>query len=133
MSAELIALLQKAVRRLSEEEQDEVLRELLDARVELVSMRAPTAVAGTSRLPPGLTGTLTGVAVRESPALREVLTAEGGGPWQTVPVRLPVELYERLKQWCQTNNFTMAVVMRGLVARFLDEHGSPRAESADEH
>src|SRR6266542_3944618 len=58
-------------------------------------------------------------------ALRESLALEAAGPWQTVPVRLPVELHERLRQWCETNNFTMAVVLRGLVARFLDEYGAP--------
>jgi predicted DNA-binding protein len=36
-------------------------------------------------------------------------------------VRLSTEQHERLKQWCQANGFTMAVVLRGLVARFLDD------------
>jgi hypothetical protein len=74
-------------------------------------------------------GLLAGPSLREHPALREMLTAEGGGPWQTVPVRLPVEVHERLKQWCQSNNFTMAVVIRGLVSRFLDERGAPPEET----
>lgn len=38
-----------------------------------------------------------------------------------MPVRFPVPLYERLKQWCEQNNFPMAVVVRGLVERFLEE------------
>jgi predicted DNA-binding protein len=38
-----------------------------------------------------------------------------------VPARLSSEQHERLKQWCQANGFTMAVVLRGLVARFLEE------------
>jgi len=41
-----------------------------------------------------------------------------------VPVRLSTEQHERLKQWCQANSFTMAVVLRGLVARFLDEQAA---------
>ncbi len=56
-----------------------------------------------------------------SPRLR------AGGPWQTVPTRLSVEQYERLKQWCQANDFTMAVVLRGLVERFLDEQARRQA------
>jgi hypothetical protein len=40
---------------------------------------------------------------------------------RTVPTRLSVEQYDRLKQWCQANGFAMAVVLRGLVERFLDE------------
>ena len=49
------------------------------------------------------------------------LGPETGGPWQSVPVRLSTDQHERLKQWCQANGFTMAVVLRGLVARFLDD------------
>src|SRR6266536_543026 len=61
--------------------------------------------------------------------------------WQPGPLAEPVshaappslgahmlsELHERLKQWCQANNFTMAVVLRGLVARFLGEYAPPPA------
>lgn len=43
------------------------------------------------------------------------------GPWRTMPVRLPVQQYERLKGWCEENSFPMAVVVRGVVERFLDE------------
>ena len=58
------------------------------------------------------------------------MTLEAAGPWQTVPVRLPVELHDRLKQWCQANNFTMAVLtyLRGLVARFLHQYGAGPAQ-----
>jgi hypothetical protein len=58
------------------------------------------------------------------------LALEAAGPWQAVPVRLPVELHERLRHWCQANEFTMAVVLRGLVARFLDEYGAPPPKPA---
>src|SRR4030095_9777286 len=59
------------------------------------------------------------------------LGPETGGPWQSVPVRLSTDQHERLKQWCQANGFTMAVVLRGLVARFLDDQAtrSPRSPS----
>src|SRR4029453_5540477 len=50
---------------------------------------------------------------------------------QRVPVRLSTDQHERLKQWCQANGFTMAVVLRGLVARFLDDQATrtPRSPS----
>jgi hypothetical protein len=118
MSRELTALLLKALRSLSPEEQDKVVSELLSARLD------PPPVTVTSGFP------LQHMAVAQGPqmvALRESLARETAGPWQTVPVRLPVELHERLKQWCQANNFTMAVVLRGLAARFLDEFGAPDA------
>jgi hypothetical protein len=43
------------------------------------------------------------------------------GPLRTMPVRFPEQQYQRLKAWCEEHNFPMAVVVRGLVERFLDE------------
>ena len=45
---------------------------------------------------------------------------------RTVPIRFPQAQYERLKQWCENNKFPMAVVVRGLVERFLEQQS--RAE-----
>jgi hypothetical protein len=42
------------------------------------------------------------------------------GPLRTMPVRFPEQQYQRLKAWCEEHNFPMAVVVRGLVERFLD-------------
>jgi hypothetical protein len=119
--SELTQLLVKGIRQLPEEEQDAVLAELLDDRID-------PSPQGAGRLPGLLhhsfadprTGLISSQLsqVQLSPVRRE-LGAEGG-PWQTVPVRLSTDQHERLKQWCQTNDFTMAVVLRGLVARFLD-------------
>lgn len=47
------------------------------------------------------------------------------GEHQTVPVRLPSDQYRRLRDWCQEQSFSMATVIRGLVARFLDERTTP--------
>ena len=108
MSA-LSQLLVKAVRALAQEEQDTVLGELLDARLQPFPQAEPT------RLPELLhaRGRFEATLPHQEPGIE-------GGPWQTVPVRLSTEQHERLKQWCQANGFTMAVVLRGLVARFLD-------------
>jgi hypothetical protein len=43
------------------------------------------------------------------------------GPLRTMPVRFPERQYERLKAWSESHGFPMAVVVRGLVERFLDE------------
>lgn len=43
------------------------------------------------------------------------------GPLRTVPVRIPEEHYQRLKQWSEEHSFPMAVIVRGLVERFLDD------------
>ena len=47
--------------------------------------------------------------------------ALGSGAQQMVPVRFPEAQHQRLKDWCSTHGFSMAVVVRGLVERFLDE------------
>jgi len=39
-----------------------------------------------------------------------------------LPVRLPEADYDRLKEFCQASGFSMAVVIRTLLERFLDEH-----------
>jgi hypothetical protein len=114
---ELPKLLLKAFRSLSDEEQETVMTELLEAR----SAPWPWAGPPPARSPADLTIGL-GPAITPPP-----LGPEGGGPWQSVPVRLSTEQHERLKQWCQANGFTMAVVLRGLVARFLDDQAARRS------
>jgi hypothetical protein len=105
--AELPKLLLKAFRSLSDEEQETVVTELLEARSAPWPWPGPAVTA-----PP--------------------IGPEGGGPWQSVPVRLSTDQHERLKQWCQANGFTMAVVLRGLVARFLDDQAARRAHPPTE-
>jgi hypothetical protein len=50
------------------------------------------------------------------------------GPFQTIPVRLPEPQYRRLKQWSDDNGFPMAVIVRGLLERFLDDQHAPEAQ-----
>jgi hypothetical protein len=120
MSGELTALLLKAMRSLSPEEREQVMAELLAARLEMPEIQSAEALPFPSATgPPAMHA-----KGAQLFALRQSLALETAGPWQTVPVRLPVELHDRLKQWCQANNFTMAVVLRGLVARFLDQYGA---------
>ncbi len=51
----------------------------------------------------------------------EYLGTSPQGPLRTMPVRFPEAQYERLRAWAEGHNFPMAVVVRGLVERFLDE------------
>jgi hypothetical protein len=135
--SELMRLLLKAVRSLPQDEQDTVLTELLGAKV--VGGRPEPPSGQSPRLDPAW-ASLTSVEVRRvslgrkageplsvfSPQLR------AGGPWQTVPTRLSVEQYDRLKHWCQAHGFAMAVVLRGLVERFLDEQARrPKPDSGE--
>jgi hypothetical protein len=130
--SELSKLMVKAVRSLPPEEQDALLEAMLEPRL------APWPTPGGPGLPPLpspdlLTGQVPhpiyghGYGVTLPP-----LGPETGGPWQSVPVRLSTDQHERLKQWCQANGFTMAVVLRGLVARFLDDQATRRSRSPAE-
>jgi hypothetical protein len=113
---ELPKLLLKAFRSLSDEEQETLMTELLETRT------APWALPDVLHA-----RSLRDVTVGIGPEITPPpLGPETGGPWQSVPVRLSTEQHERLKQWCQANGFTMAVVLRGLVARFLDDQAGRR-------
>jgi hypothetical protein len=46
--------------------------------------------------------------------------ASAGGPPAVLPVRLPQDQLEQLRTWCADHGFPMAVVIRGLVERFLE-------------
>jgi hypothetical protein len=137
MMSELSRLMLKAVRSLPPEEQDALLEAMLEPRL------APWAAPGvpdpgaagpglpTGEVfqgpvpPPRVYGPERGFGVTLPP-----LGPETGGPWQSVPVRLSTDQHELLKQWCQTHGFTMAVVLRGLVARFLDDQATRRPRAA---
>lgn len=58
----------------------------------------------------------------EPGALSTLFTARKPmGPEQiTIPVRLSEVQHQRLKAWATAHNFPMAVVVRGLIERFLD-------------
>jgi predicted DNA-binding protein len=45
-------------------------------------------------------------------------------------VRFPEPQYQRLKGWCEEHSFPMAVVVRGVVERFLDEQQVAEHESS---
>ena len=128
--SDLSRLLLKAIHSLPQEEQDAVLEALLDPKLapwpdpESTRLPSPEVVAGGAWTP-RFYGRDPRIELTHPP-----LGPETGGPWQSVPVRLSTEQHERLKQWCQATGFTMAVVLRGLVARFLDDQASRRPRTA---
>jgi hypothetical protein len=102
-------LLTKAIRQLSQREQDQVLTALLrEASAEPATFTRPVP-------PPGdvVFSYPMSVPQPEPPA-------GGPGPSTMLPVRLPPELHARLREWCAEHGFSMAGVVRGLVERFLD-------------
>jgi hypothetical protein len=113
MSDRLGALLLKAIDQLDEAERGEVLQSVLGA-----FLSGPPA-----RLSPQMRASF-GSEVRAAHYLRFVdqLASERDQPgaWKVVPIRLSEDLYDRLRSWSQEQGFPMAVVIRGLVERFLD-------------
>ena len=104
-SREPVRLLVKAVGMLPDGERDEVYTWLLS--------RGLSPAYGTGHLPARL---------RDVSAQILSLQAAGGpsGPQQVVPVRFAAEQHAQLRTWCAEHGFSMATVVRGLVARFLE-------------
>jgi len=112
MSERVGELLLKAIDGLDEPERDELLRQLLSG---LVMQQHQQGTLPTLAL---------GRRARAAAYGRfaDQLSAEKdeAGSWKVVPIRLNGDLYERLRTWSQEHDFPMAVVVRGLVERFLD-------------
>ncbi|WP_091547908.1 hypothetical protein [Modestobacter sp. DSM 44400] len=121
MSDRVDLLLHKALQALEADERDELLRGLLLGRLgagvssEAGLMVGPPAAAraavGSERL-----ASLLGWEIDAS--------ARAGTRLKVLPVRLPETEHERLRQFCQASGFSMAVVIRTLVERFLNQHSA---------
>jgi hypothetical protein len=138
MSDRLTELLLKAVRRLDQQEQDEVLQALLADRVTLPDPAAESDRSRAGR--PGRAGPGVGLLRQLSmlerrmwgwPTLGEMtdLASDVDTQLKVLPVRLPVVDYDRLRTFSRAHGFSMAVITRTLVERFLDER-APRPQTA---
>jgi hypothetical protein len=116
---DITSLLFKAVKGLPEEEQRTIFEYFFERGI------------GTAQFPffgqffhegAKLRGTAERAALQEPATLATLFTApKPMGPEQMmIPVRLSEAQHRRLKQWCAEHNFPMAVVVRGLIDRFLD-------------
>lgn len=86
------------------------------SELELSEQQIRTELEPSESLTAALSGALLGRA-----ALPRGVAVQPQGPLRTMPVRFPEPQYQRLKKWSEAHNFPMAVVVRGLVERFLDE------------
>ncbi len=124
MSDRVSELLVKAVRLLEQDEQDEVLHGLLGASL------APGSGPGPRGVPRPAMSNADRVA-----RVVDLFGADPGdfhgaeGELKVLPVRLPAGDYERLRDWSRQQGFSMAVVIRALLERFLDEHGASAVTS----
>ena len=137
MSDRVTELLLKAVRQLPQDEQDEVLAGLLSGRLDAPVAPAPAAVAVVAPdgrpggRPPGATRMLrsrviSGGWIRplDRTASGTLFGSPSGTPADTdlrvLPVRLPTSDYDRLRAFSREHGFSMAVIIRTLVERFLE-------------
>lgn len=120
MSERVGELLLKAIDGLEDPERDELLRQLLSG---LVHQQHQQGNLPTLSLGRRARAAAYGRFVEQLSAEKDE-----GGAWKVVPIRLNGDLYDRLRAWCQEHDFPMAVVVRGLVERFLD--GQAKGASA---
>ena len=111
---EVVRLLVKAVATLPDAERDQVYAWFLNRGI---TGSRPSSFAGAGPLPRQL---------REMSATLLSLQTAGGLPGaqptgqQVVPVRFAADQHAALRTWCSEHGFSMATVIRGLVARFLE-------------
>ena len=103
------ALLAKALRTLTDEEQGVVLQHILPV-VGLSGGRASSVASQPT-------------AARAALAVELAAQAAPGGNKVGLLVRLPSDTHGKLKTWCDANGHSMNVVVRGLIEHFLD--GNP--------
>jgi hypothetical protein len=119
MSERAGELLLKAIDGLAEPERDELLRQLLSG---LVHQQHEHGSLPTLSLGRRARAAAYGRFVDQLSAEKDE-----AGAWKVVPIRLNADLYERLRAWSQDHDFPMAVVVRGLVERFLDSQAKGTA------
>jgi len=117
-SGDPVVLLVSAIGRLPDEQRDLVLTWLLRQRPEIYRH---SALRGTTQA-----GEAFGARwPAEEPLMAaSSLRAAGGTGQQVVPVRFPAEQHAQLREWCAEHGFSMATVIRGLVARFLESQAA---------
>ena len=115
-----VALLIQAVGTLPDEQRDLVLAWLIRERPVGYGQEALRSFAE-------IRGALGGELTRSAfdPVLEPIMgtgsmRAAGATGQQVVPVRFPAEQHAQLREWCAEHGFSMATVIRGLVARFLE-------------
>lgn len=109
-----VALLVQAVSQLSPPDRDKVFAWLLR-----VGWRHYTPTAAMVSLnPPDEPAAL----LRIFQAAKPGSARTGQAPaQQMVPVRFPADQHAQLREWCTQHGFSMATVIRGLVAKFLED------------
>jgi len=119
-----IELLVRAVGQLDPADRDRVLAWLLRREVSgpASTSAAPAAPeAAARRHPLWLTPESQSVrALAQADIALGLRRASPPAAQQMVPVRFSTDQHAQLREWCAEHGFSMATVIRGLVARFLE-------------
>jgi hypothetical protein len=111
-----VVLLVHAVNQLPEQERDQVLAWLLGSGWrQRVGTTPPSAVVWGDREERAVQLQLLQAAKPGAGERRAASVYQ-----QAVPVRFSAEQHAQLREWCAEHGFSMATVIRGLVARFLE-------------
>ena len=109
-----VALLVQAVNQLSPQDRDKVFAWLLRVGWRHYS----PAAAMVSLDPPDEPAALLRIFQAAKPGSAHAGPASAQ---QMVPVRFPADQHAKLRAWCAQHGFSMATVIRGLVAKFLED------------
>lgn len=109
-------LMLKAVRSLPEKEQEVVLEYLVES-----GLASPVETPESTKRSAHASKGHIGLGAPEEENVQLLLRGGPGPATQMVPVRLSAPQHRLLKEWCAENGFSMAVVVRGLVERFLED------------
>lgn len=125
MSDRAPVLLRKAMQSLQPAERDELLDAVLLGQLSSL---------GARRRPSGVARPVPLISVVDRDRLAALLGSDdspttGRGALKVLPVRVPEADYERLKTFCGEHGFSMAVVIRTLLERFLDDHASDERQA----
>jgi hypothetical protein len=101
-------LLLKALESLAPEERETVLHALLTGSLGAIGARGGSVPLDEYFVP------------QRQPGEFEKLSSVSS----MLPVRLTPEAHERLRRWSTEHGFAMAVVVRGLIERFLEERAA---------
>ena len=120
-----VALLVQAVGTLPDDQRDLVLAWLIRERPLGHGQEAMRSFTETYRVLRGEKLTRSAFDPVFEPLLGTgSMRAAGATGQQVVPVRFPAEQHAQLREWCAEHGFSMATVIRGLVARFLDSQAA---------
>jgi len=120
MSDRAAVLLRKAMQSLQPAERDELLDALLLGQLNSMGPLRPSGSARPVPLVSDVDRDRLGALLGSD----DQVPTTGRGALEVLPVRLPEADHERLRKFCQAKGFSMAVVIRTLLERFLDDHPS---------